>query len=227
MKLQLQLIAGACCVLFSASVLAALSAAEADSLGKTLTPSGAEKSGNKEGTIPAWTGGLTKPPAGWTAEQGYIDPFADEKPTLTINAANADQYKDKLSAGQMALLKKYPQFTMPIYPSHRSAALPALAYEQVKAESSKISMVQGHLEGRENSTIPFPIPKTGEEAIYNHTLRYIGGGYDREFAWFPVRANGDTYRVGFTERLVTAKNFEPVQTEIGRASCRERVSSPV
>jgi hypothetical protein len=212
MKRKLNLIAAACCVIFSASAFAALSAAEADSLGKTLTPSGAEKAANKEGTIPAWTGGLTKAPAGWTAEQGYTDPFADEKPTLTINAANADQHKDKLTAGMLALLKKYPNFTMPVYPTHRTAVLPQAVYDQAKAESTKISMNAGHIEGRESSTIPFPVPKTGEEAIHNHLLRYFGGGIDREYAWFPVRANGDTYRVGFNERLVSAKNFDPVQT---------------
>ena len=34
-------------------------------LGQDLTPSGAEKAGNADGTIPAWTGGLTEAPAGF------------------------------------------------------------------------------------------------------------------------------------------------------------------
>lgn len=212
MKLKINLIAATCCAIMSASVFATLSVAEADSLGRNLTPSGAEKAGNKDGSIPAWTGGLSKPPANWTAAQGYTDPFADEKSTLTINAANADQYKDKLTAGMLALLKKYSNFTMSVYPTHRTAALPQSVYDQSKAESTKISMTNGHIEGRENSTIPFPIPKTGEEAIHNHLLRYFGGSYEREFAWFPVRANGDTYKVGFNDRLVSAKSFEPAQT---------------
>lgn len=211
MKLKHKLIAATGCIIFSACALAALSAAEADSLGKTLTPSGAEKAGNRDGSIPAWTGGLSKAPAGWRPEQGYTDPFADDKPMFTITMANADQHKDKLTAGMLALLKKYPNFTMPVYPTHRSAVLPQSVYEQARAESTRISMKGGHLEGRENSTIPFPIPKTGEEAIQNHSLRYFGGGIEREFAWFPVRANGDTYKVGFNERLVSAKSFEPAQ----------------
>lgn len=212
MKFKLKLIvAGTCCAFLSATTLAALTAAEADMLGKDLTPSGAEKAGNKEGTIPAWTGGLTKPPAGWKAEQGYVDPFANEKPTGTINAANADQYKDKLPAGLMALLKKYPNFSMPIYPTHRTAALPQAVYDQAKAESTKISLRDGHIEGRDNSYVPFPIPKAGDEAIYNHTLRYYGGGFENEFAWFPVRANGDHFKVVFTHRAISAKNFDPPQ----------------
>ena len=44
--------------------LAAISADEAARLGKELTPLGAEKAGNADGTIPAWDCGITKPPAG-------------------------------------------------------------------------------------------------------------------------------------------------------------------
>ncbi|MDQ8036541.1 MAG: hypothetical protein REI12_03910, partial [Pedobacter sp.] len=44
------------------TVQAAVSAADADKLKSTLTPLGGEKAGNKEGTIPAWNGGLTKSP---------------------------------------------------------------------------------------------------------------------------------------------------------------------
>ncbi len=46
---------------------AAVTAEEAKKLGTTLTPIGAEKAGNKAGTIPAYTGGLTTPPAGFKA----------------------------------------------------------------------------------------------------------------------------------------------------------------
>ncbi len=58
---------------------ARLTAAEAARLGADLTPMGAEKAGNKDGTIPAWTGGLCAPPAGWTPAKGYIDPFPNDK----------------------------------------------------------------------------------------------------------------------------------------------------
>ena len=86
---------------------AKLTDAEAAKLGADLTPIGAEKAGNQDGSIPAWTGGLTAPPSGWTAAQGYVDPFASDKVKFTISAANADQYKDKLTPGTLAMLKKY------------------------------------------------------------------------------------------------------------------------
>lgn len=200
-----------CCGLTSGAALAAISAADAERLGSELTPTGGTKAANADGSIPAWDGGIKAPPAGWKPEKGYVDPFAGEKPKMTITGANADQYKDKLPSGLLALLKKYPNFAMPVYPTHRSAALPQAEYDKIKAQATRISLSNGHIEGREDSTVPFPIPKTGEEAIQNHLLRYFGGGLEREFAWFPVRANGDSYKVGFIDRVVGAKNLDPQQ----------------
>ena len=70
---------------------AKLSDAEVARLGVDLTPVGAEKAGNKDGTIPAWTGGLCEPPAGWTPAKGYVDPFPNDKPKFIITKANVDQ----------------------------------------------------------------------------------------------------------------------------------------
>ena len=56
--------------------------------------------------------------------------------------------------------------------------------------------------------MPFPIPKTGQEAIQNHMVRYLGGGFDRNYHWFPVRGNGESYKVGFREFRVWDQNFD-------------------
>ncbi|MGH8435862.1 MAG: DUF1329 domain-containing protein, partial [Pseudomonas sp.] len=84
--------------LASGSALAKLDASEVARLGQDLTPTGAEKAGNASGTIPAWDGGITQPPAGYDASAGYIDPFANEKPLYSITAANMAQYADQLTA---------------------------------------------------------------------------------------------------------------------------------
>ena len=62
-----QWVAGFTVALFGLSgvALAKVSDSEAQQLGNELTPVGAEQQGNASGSIPAWTGGLTKPPAGW------------------------------------------------------------------------------------------------------------------------------------------------------------------
>ena len=166
----------------------AASAQSADS-----TASGAIAAANADGSIPAYAGGLTKPPAGWSPEKGYVDPFPQDKPLYTITAANAAQYAGLLTPGLQALLKRQPAFQMPVYQTRRTAALPATA----------------------KGTVPYPQPKTGEQAMQNHLNRYAGGGYDREYAWFPVRANGDYYKVGYADTVVYAENFTPSQKDSG------------
>ena len=90
------------------SASAEVSPDEAKQLSDTLTPWGAEKAGNKDGSIPAYTGGLTKPPASYDpAKKGMLpDPFADEKPLYSVNAKNMAQYADKLSEGVKAALAR-------------------------------------------------------------------------------------------------------------------------
>lgn len=190
--------------------LAEMSPADLDRLGKDLTPNGAIRAGNKEGTIPEWTGGLTKPPAGWKPEMGYVDPFKDEKPLFKITAQNAEQYKDKLSAGQMALLKKYPTFFINVYPTHRTFANPPEIYAATKEKAGKAKLNGLGIENYDVPGTPFPLPKTGLEAMYNHLTKYYGG-YKICRDWLPVRASGDFYRVGFCENLIQGQNMSPRQ----------------
>lgn len=199
----------------SAPALAKLSDAEIARLGADLTPVGAEKAGNKAGTIPEWTGGLCTSPAGWTqGKAGYKDPYAADKPLYTITKANAAQYKDQLSAGTLAMLNKYPGFTMPVYSTRRSACYPQEVYENVKAEAGGIELSGWGLRGRVRSTVPFPIPKNGLEAIWNHPLRYLGGGLYRLYDQFPVRASGDFYKVQSEEYRVFSQNVDPPQNNL-------------
>jgi hypothetical protein len=156
----------------SSTTGAAVSADEAAKLNSSLTPLGAERAGNKEGTIPAWEGGLTQFSG---AKQGDIpvDPYPNDKPLLQINAQNASQHVANLSEGTLALLKKYPgSFRLDVYPTRRSAAAPAYVYDNTfknatrcKTKDAGLS-VEGCFGG-----IPFPIPKDGFEVIWNYHLR--------------------------------------------------------
>ncbi|MEN9892638.1 MAG: hypothetical protein RLY78_2933, partial [Pseudomonadota bacterium] len=101
-------------------------AADAARLKADLTPFGAEKAGNKDGSIPAWTGGLATATPGDKPGGRRGDPFKDEKPLFSITARNAAQYADRLSDGTQALLKKYPDsYRVDVYKTHRTAAAPA------------------------------------------------------------------------------------------------------
>src|SRR5690606_37197338 len=95
-------------------------------LGGDLTPWGAIKAGNADGSIPAYTGGLTQPPASYDSSRpGWRpDPFADDQPVLRINAQNMAEHADKLSPGVMALMRKYDTFFIDVYPTRRSVAYP-------------------------------------------------------------------------------------------------------
>ena len=160
------------------SAFAAATEAEAARLGKELTPVGAEKAGNKDGSIPEWTGGMTKAPAGWKVGQKRIDPFKDDKRLYSIDASNVDKYKDKLSEGQMALVKSLKGYRMDVYPTRRTCGYPDFVYERTKtnARQSKLADNGWGLEKALGAAILFPIPKNGAEAVWNHKLRYMGEG---------------------------------------------------
>ena len=197
----------------AAPASAKLTDAEVARLGADLTPVGAEKAGNKDGTIPAWTGGLCAPPAGWTPAQGYVDPFASDKVLFTISKANAAQYKDKLTPGTLAMLDKYPEFKMNVYQTRRTACYPQEVYDEVKTVSPKIEL-QGFGISGGRSAVPFPIPKSGMEVIWNHQQRFLGGGVDREYNSFPVRANGDYYKIGAHEYRIFNQNLDQPQDNL-------------
>lgn len=177
---------------FAVPAYAELSAGDLAKLGSSLTPLGAEKAGNAAGTIPAWSGGLTTALPGHKSGGHYADPFSGDKPLFTITGANAEQYKNQLTSGQMALLKKYPDYKMIVYPTRRSSAFPKGHYEETLAAAAKADLAPGG-NGVINATggIPFPIPKDGQEAIWNSLLRYKGDSYKYPWLQAPMLRNGD------------------------------------
>jgi hypothetical protein len=167
--------------LAAGSAVAAVSADQAARLGRDLTPMGAEKAGNADGTIPAWTGGITTPPAGYRAGMFHPDPYAADKPILTITAQNYRDHQAKLTAGAVAMFEKYPQtYRMPIYPTRRSASFPQRSYEFTARNATNCRLVANG-EGIENCAegIPFPIPQNAYEVIWNHKLKYKGVAVQR------------------------------------------------
>jgi hypothetical protein len=162
------------------AALGAVTADEAKKLGTTLTEWGAEKGANADGSIPAYTGGLTKPPAGWTkgADQ-YVDPYKDDKPLYAIDAKNAAQYEALLGPGDKAMLAAHPTFKINVYPTRRSVAYPSWVLENTVKNATTAKLV-GDVEGDSLSGaapdglpfpgVPFPIPKTGYEVMWNHHM---------------------------------------------------------
>lgn len=151
---------------------------QVDRLGKDLTPMGSVKAGNAAGTIPAWTGGVSKPIAGYKPGDHHPDPFADDKILFTITGSNYKDYLEHLTVGQIAMFKRYPKtFKMNVYPTHRSAAFPQRIYEKTKENGKTGTLVAGG-EGVANVAegFPFPFPENAYELMWNHKLKYKGTG---------------------------------------------------
>ena len=68
---------------------ARVSESEAARLGQDLTPMGAEKAGNADGSIPPWDPkGTPTPPKFVAGSDNYVSPWPDEKPLYTIDGSN-------------------------------------------------------------------------------------------------------------------------------------------
>ncbi|MEM7176728.1 MAG: DUF1329 domain-containing protein [Pseudomonadota bacterium] len=175
-------------------------------LGADLTPTGAEVKGNADGTIPAWTGGGGIK----TSENGhFLNPFAADKPLFQIDASNVDQYAARLSEGQVAMIKRFPEtYYLPIYQTRRTFQNPQSAYDAIKAEAANIRLVgEGEgLEGLNISPVAFPFPKNGVEVLWNHLTRYRTGGFARTYIQAPVQSNG-AYTI---QRFRDSGIFRPV-----------------
>ena len=169
-------------LLLAQTSLAAVSPEEAQQLGATLTAFGAEKAGNADGSIPAYTGGLANT-LGYSPKTSarYVDPYKDEKPLYSITAANMAQYEASLAPGTRALLKAQPGFRVDVYPSHRSMRYPTWVLQNT-VKNATTAKVVGKFDGDAieggdtgnlpHAGIPFPIPKRGTEVMWNHLMQF-------------------------------------------------------
>ncbi len=189
--------------LLALSVSAKVSPDKAEQLGTTLTPLGAEKAGNAAGTIPEYTGGLRSNNTTKSKDTGRPDnQFPDDKPLFVITSANLDQYKENLSPGQIAMFNKYADYKMPVYQTRRTAAYSDDMYGIVKKNATTAELTQGG-NGLANfdTTIPFPVPESAVEVVWNHVTRYRGGTGERFITAMPVQANGSFVPVKLNDKL--------------------------
>jgi hypothetical protein len=147
----------------------------ADDLPEHLTPLGAEKAANADGSIPSWEGGIKAPPAAYKEGGDHPDPFADDALLFTITAANYKEYEANLTEGQKALLTTYPDsFKIPVYQTRRSASYPEYIYEETAKNAKRVKLTNNG-NGIEGSAagFPFPMPEHGQQVMWNHNLRFV------------------------------------------------------
>ncbi|MDP9654464.1 UNVERIFIED_ORG: hypothetical protein J2W87_002383 [Pseudomonas putida] len=192
MKFVQTVLAASLAMVLAAQAQAAVSAQEAAKLGTSLTQVGAEKAGNADGSIPAYNGGLTTAPAGFKAGDSMRpDPFASEKPLLVIDGKNVDQYKGLLTATTVELAKRFPTFRVDVFPTHRTVSLPqAILDNGVKNASGAKSLEGGLAIDNVLPGIPFPIPQSGNEAMWNFLLRYQGVSISSKYDSWNVDSAG-------------------------------------
>ncbi len=201
-------LAFAAVALVAATAGAAVGEQDAAKLGAQLTPMGAERAGNADGSIPEWNGGLKSPAEagfpGYRAGQHHPDPYANDKPLFTITPANMGQYEGRLTEGHKKLLQQYKgTYKMVVYPTHRSAAFPQRIYDATRRNATTAQLttggngVTGAVEG-----LPFPIPSQGVEVFWNHVLRYRADAGARAFGQAPVTAGGDYTLVKFKDEFL-------------------------
>jgi hypothetical protein len=180
----------------------AVSADEANQLHTSLTPMGSERAGNRDGTIPPWTGGYVTPVPSYRPGMQRPDPFSGERPLFSITRDNVARYADRLPEGAKALFAKFPDYRMDIYPAHRTAAAPQRVYENIFRNATRAHAAQtGIAYGVEGAAggIPFPIPKNGAEIVWNHLLAFWGPAREAHLSTYVVSSDG-------TRELTSAYN---------------------
>jgi hypothetical protein len=103
------------------------------------------------------------------------------------------QYAGNLTEGTKALMQKYPSFRVDVYPTHRSVAFPKWVADNTakNAVTAKTLNDGRSIEGA-HAGFPFPIPKTGNEAMWNHLVRFNGQAYEAKYRNLNVDASGRT-----------------------------------
>ena len=211
---------------------AKVSADEAAKLGKELTPVGAERAGNKAGTIPAWT-----PQSQIQYKKGEYpsDPALEaEKPLFTITAADVGKYAAQLTEGHKELFKRYPKsYKMTVYPSHRNFNFPDKYLEETMKNATR-----GELDGVDNPRgafvgFPFPIPTSGAEPIWNHRVKFRGTTVRRYNNQMIVQQNGKFTLTKIVEDVkfyyASLDNEKPIELKPGADFLRylsETISPP-
>jgi uncharacterized protein DUF1329 len=203
--------------LASHQAAAKATAAEAAELGKSLTLVGAEKAGNKDGTIPAYTGGHAQdgPLSGDYPHDNAID---GDKPLFTITHDNYQKYADKLSEGHKELLRRFSDYKMNVYPTHRTIAYPDFIYKATAVNATLCELIGTDEPSNCKQGFPYPIPKSGAEIIWNHRLKWRGDTAVRYNNQFIVQPSGDYQQTKILEQVkfYYANSKTPVEMKQGQ-----------
>lgn len=187
-------------------VAADVPADQAERLGRDLTPLGGEMAGT--GDVPAWTGGLSSPPAGIKFDpktEHPPNPFPGDKILYTVTGANLAKYAERLDEGHKGLFKRFKDYKMNVYESRRTCTVPQYVFAATKRNAlvSKLTPdgegVTGGIMG-----VPFPIPGNAKELVWNVKLRFLTHKGTRSFAAAPVQSNGSYTLLKVQDQVISS-----------------------
>ncbi len=189
-------------------------------LGKDLNPIGGIKAGSEDGLLPEWTGSVVGLPQGlkWDGPgTPYPDPWPEETPLFVISSDNMEQYRDRLSPGQIAMLETYPEtFRMPVYPGHREFAFYPEFYQKVlyNAQNSELINDNEGITGFVGGAA-FPVPATGAQVVWFTRTTGAYESTDGEYSDIAVFPNGtrSTRRSRFLQESPYASRKNPINAE--------------
>ena len=193
--------------------------------GAELTPSGAIRAGNAEGTIPEFKYEPIVPPADFSTGEYHTDPFREDQVLFKITAQNFQEYAEKLSIGQQNMFKNYPDYYMNIYPTRRSAVFKPYIYEAALKNLDRAELVRTDVKmgivgfKGARKAWAFPIPKNGDEAWMNQASRPVNTWMDSVETTIAVTSSGD-YTVNklsvqqhwmWSDPEISDEDFNPAQ----------------
>lgn len=202
LQFSMTVTAGLVAAFAATGAVAKVSQEEAAKIGNELTPVGAERAGNEDGSIPEWKGGL--PQEGELSGSYARNPEIEaEKPLFTITKDNVAQYADMIPVGNKALMERYPTYKMNVYKTHRTVSWPEEIYKWTKVNATEAEMIGTDSVKNAKLGFPFPIPKTGAEPIWNHKMKWRGENVVRFNNQAIVQADG-SYQL---TKLIEEVNF--------------------
>ena len=85
------------------------------------------------------------------------------------------QHADKLTPGQIALVKSYDGYVMNVYATRRSCALPEADYENVKRNAREASVDEECFVTGGMWSPLFPLPENGCQVVQNGRISIMNG----------------------------------------------------
>ena len=120
----------------------------------------------------------------------HLDPFAADRPRLVVDSRNMAAYQALLTPGTQALLQANRTTTCGSSPPAAAHPLPQRLYDATRANASRAELIADGNGVQGAAAGVLSPPQSGQEAIWNHIMRYRGEQLHLQTNQAAVLANG-------------------------------------